>query len=127
MKAEAEYPKPISNWPGLPANLDAVFEWGSNKDLYFFKGSQYWKYDTELQSMDQSYPRDSSVWKGVPTDIDAAFQWKNGITYFFKSGWYWRFHDGSVSVQQATPPYPRDAGEWWFGCPAERLPPSIWD
>ena len=37
MKAEAEYQKTISNWPGLPANLDAVFEWFSNKDLYFFK------------------------------------------------------------------------------------------
>ena len=123
MKAEAEYPKPFSNWPGLPEKLDAVFEWGSNNDLYFFKGSQYWKYDTGVQTMDQTYPRDLSVWKGVPTDIDAAFQWENGVTYFFKAGRYWRFHDSSVSVQQATPPYPRDAGEWWFGCPAETLPP----
>ena len=37
MKAEAEYQKLISNWPVLPANFDAVFEWRSNKDLYFLK------------------------------------------------------------------------------------------
>jgi len=116
------YPKDISNWPGMPKDLDAALEWGSNKDLYFFKGSQYWKYDTQTQRMDTTYPRDMSVWKGIPYNIDAAFQWKNGATYFFKSGKYWKLDDRTVSVARNNPPYPRNTGQWWYGCPVTDLP-----
>ena len=117
------YPKDISNWR-LPANLDAAVEWGRNNDLYFFKGSQYWKYDTSLQTMDETYPRDISNWRGIPGDIDDAFQWNNGKTYFFKSGKYWRFNDETFSVDRSNPAYPRDAGQWWFGCPKKSRPAS---
>jgi len=115
------YPKDISIWQGLPSNLDAAFQWGPNNHLYFLKGSQYWKYDTDQQTMVAGNPFDMSSWTGVPVDLDAAFQWKNGKTYIFKSGQYWRFNDESFRVDRSNPPFPRDAGVWWFGCPKKRL------
>ena len=103
----------------LPDNIDAAFQWGGNEDLYFFKGSQYWKYDTRPQAsgyMVAGYPKDISAWRGIPADLDTAFQWKNGKTYFFKSGQYWKFNDREVAVERAGPSYPRNAGKRWFGC-----------
>ena len=42
----AGYPKSISEgFPGVPDNVDAAFVWGGNNKIYFFKGSQYWKFD----------------------------------------------------------------------------------
>eukprot|EP00092_Neocalanus_flemingeri_P054814 GFUD01064627.1.p1 GENE.GFUD01064627.1~~GFUD01064627.1.p1 ORF type:complete len:281 (-),score=72.18 GFUD01064627.1:90-866(-) len=111
------YPKDISEWPGLPTNLDAAIEWGKNENFYFFKGSQYWKYDTDLRTMAEGYPKDISAWQNVPGNVDAAFQWRNGKTYFFKFGNYWRFNDETVSVDRSNPTFPRDAGQWWYGCP----------
>jgi hypothetical protein len=63
-----------------------------------------------------SYPREVSEW-GLPSGIDAALQWDNGQTYFFKDGQYWRFNDRLFAVDRASPPFPRNAGQWWFGCP----------
>ena len=121
------YPRNISVWQGLPSNLDAAFQWGQNNHLYFFKGSQYWKYDTDQQAMADGNPLDISSWPDVPANLDAAFQWKNGKTYFYKSGKYWRFNDESVQVDRTNPPFPRNAGEWWFGCPKKRLTIPILD
>ena len=39
-------PKPISAWPNLPAGIEAALQYPVNNFLYFFKGTQYWKYDT---------------------------------------------------------------------------------
>jgi len=38
------YPKPISNWNGIPNNLDAALKY-SNGYTYFFKGSKYWRFN----------------------------------------------------------------------------------
>ena len=34
----AGYPKDISNWLGLPSNLNTAFSWGHGQHLLFFKG-----------------------------------------------------------------------------------------
>ena len=39
-----QYPKPIKNWNGLPNNIDAAFKW-ENGMSYFFKGSQYFRFN----------------------------------------------------------------------------------
>ena len=109
------YPRDISDWSGLPANLDAAFEFGQDGHLYFFKLSSYWKYDTELGQMSAGYPRDISDWTNIPHNVDAAFTWRNGKTYFFKSGEYWRYADDG-DLDRNNQPFPRDAGQWWFGC-----------
>ena len=53
----------------------------------------------------------------MPPSVDAALQWDNGKTYFFKGGNYWRFNDRRFEVDAG---FPRNAGEWWFGCPKLR-------
>ena len=64
--------------------------------------------------MGQEYPLCTT---GVPSGADAALQ--NGKTYFFKSGNYWRMNDDTGAVDRSNPPFPRDAGQWWFGCPKD--------
>lgn len=40
---KSTYPKPISNWEGIPNNLDAAFQW-TNGYTYFYKGNAYYRY-----------------------------------------------------------------------------------
>lgn len=105
---------------GLPeelANIDAALEWRRNGKTYFFKGSNYWRYDRTRGKIDDGYPRDISAWRGIPSDIDAAFQWKNGRSYFFKGSKYYAFDDDKVKVLEDTVnPYPRDVASYWMGC-----------
>ena len=63
------YPKPINSetWPGLPwTDVDAVVNWGNGK-AYFFKGSQYIRYDIKADRADPGYPKtiDNSTWPGI--------------------------------------------------------------
>ena len=41
---KSTYPKDISNWEGLPNNLDAAFQF-TNGYSYFFKNGQYWRFN----------------------------------------------------------------------------------
>jgi len=112
------YPKFISSgFPGIPNDIDSAFVWSGNDKIYFTKGSKYWKFDPERvpHVNTREYPKSISKW-GLPENLDGAFQWDNRRTYFFKSGQYWRFDDRTVRVAKAIPEYPRDTGEWWFGC-----------
>ena len=66
--------------------------WGRNDKIYFFKGSDYYKFDPKKNPpVDSSYPRPVSNWQGVPNNIDAALQYSNGNTYFFKQDNYYRY------------------------------------
>lgn len=41
---------------------------------YFFKGSQYWKFDN--MEMEPRYPKDiDRGFQGIPNNVDAAFVW----------------------------------------------------
>jgi len=40
----AVYPKPVSNWVGIPDNLDAA-DMYTNGFTYFFKGDKYWRFN----------------------------------------------------------------------------------
>ncbi|XP_044752537.1 matrix metalloproteinase-14 isoform X2 [Coccinella septempunctata] len=58
------YPKPISNWEGLPDNLDAGFQW-SNGYTYFFKDNGYYRFNDKAFAVDRvspAFPRDSRYW-----------------------------------------------------------------
>ncbi|KAL7870053.1 hypothetical protein AOLI_G00140410 [Acnodon oligacanthus] len=39
---DAEYPKSVSLWKGVPSDPDDVMSWGQEGDTYFFKGNSYW-------------------------------------------------------------------------------------
>jgi len=108
------YPKSISNWPGLPLGIQAAFQF-EDRNIYFFKGNNYWKFDTNKYKVPAGYPRQIADWNNIPESVDAAFTWDNGKTYFFKNGQYWRY-DPEELAGSSNPPFPRDAGHWWFGC-----------
>ena len=116
------FPKQISDgFEGIPSNVDAAFVWAKNDKIYFFKGSRYYKFDPQQNPpVADSYPRPMSNWEGVPDNIDAALQYSNGATYFFKNSQYYRFDEETNAVDRGGPSYPRNTGQWWFGCRADR-------
>ena len=38
------YPKPVSNWEGIPSNIDDALQY-TNGYTYFFKNGRYWRFD----------------------------------------------------------------------------------
>jgi len=114
-KLDSGFPKQISDgFEGIPNNIDSAFVWNYNGKIYFFKGTKYWKFDPNSDPpVQESYPRPIANWDGVPSKLDAALQYKNGNSYFFKNNKYYRFNSQSLAVERS---YPRNTGEWWFGC-----------
>lgn len=58
------YPKPISNWEGIPDNIDDALKY-KNGFTYFFKNGQYWRFDDRAFKVDKanpSFPRQAGVW-----------------------------------------------------------------
>eukprot|EP00088_Acartia_fossae_P048170 TRINITY_DN5249_c1_g1_i1.p1 TRINITY_DN5249_c1_g1~~TRINITY_DN5249_c1_g1_i1.p1 ORF type:complete len:549 (+),score=103.37 TRINITY_DN5249_c1_g1_i1:35-1648(+) len=58
------YPRTISNWDGIPNNLDAAVQY-SNGKIYFFKNGKYYRWNDDTFSVDTgnpSYPRDTGFW-----------------------------------------------------------------
>ncbi|MEE6521136.1 hypothetical protein FKM82_019196 [Ascaphus truei] len=66
-----------TKWKKLPASLDAAVRMQNptaNQDgnIFFFKGSNYWKYDNDR--MEPGYPKKiKDGFPGVPNNLDAAF------------------------------------------------------
>ncbi|XP_054090615.1 matrix metalloproteinase-14 isoform X3 [Zeugodacus cucurbitae] len=73
---KSSYPKPISNWEGLPNNIDAALQY-TNGYTYFFKGDKYYRFNDRTFSVDAAnppFPRPSAHWwfgcKNVPSSTD---------------------------------------------------------
>jgi hypothetical protein len=76
-KADPGYPLPIQgHWPGFPASfaagVNAAVLWNNGK-AYFFKGSEYIRYDVATDKTDAGYPKPiTGNWPGLfASDIDA--------------------------------------------------------
>lgn len=124
-KVDAGYPQPIAgNWAGLERfsggarDIDDVLEVSGSK-LYFFKGSQYIRYNlTTGDKADKNYPIDVSgaTWSGVqqwPLGLDAAVKRNNSIAYLFNGGEYVRYN---LITDKAESGYPRPVdGATWPG------------
>ncbi|XP_075235425.1 matrix metalloproteinase 1 isoform X2 [Lycorma delicatula] len=117
-KVDGDYPKEISEgFTGIPDSIDAAMVWSGNGKIYFFKGKKFWRFDpTQKPPVKNTYPKPIANWEGIPDNLDAALHYTNGYTYFFKGGSYYRFNDRNFAVDSADPPFPRNAGYWWFGC-----------
>uniref|UniRef100_A0A3Q0QQB0 Matrix metallopeptidase 21 n=1 Tax=Amphilophus citrinellus TaxID=61819 RepID=A0A3Q0QQB0_AMPCI len=90
-------PVPLqTGWHGIPMDgVDAyVHVWSRKRDaVYFFRGTQFWKYDSENDQVFRQdpeghrYPRlISEGFPGVPSPIDTAFyDRRDSHIYFFKN------------------------------------------
>ncbi|XP_055530959.1 matrix metalloproteinase-14 isoform X2 [Wyeomyia smithii] len=61
---KSTYPKPISNWEGLPNNIDAALQY-TNGYTYFFKDDKYYRFNDRTFSVDVSdppFPRPVAHW-----------------------------------------------------------------
>ncbi|WP_219835385.1 hemopexin repeat-containing protein [Paenibacillus sp. R14(2021)] len=87
-------PRKIADqWPGVwPDRIDAAVNWGNGK-LYFFRGSEYLRYDITLDRVDPEYPKPiGDWWPGVwPDNIDAVLYQGGQKAYFFKGSEYRRY------------------------------------
>jgi hypothetical protein len=117
------YPKPIAgNWPGMSdvgfaSGIDAAVNWADGK-IYFFKGSQYVRYDLPSNKVEPGYPKPiAGNWPGVAgtgfeNGIDDAVNYGNGKVYFFKGDQYLRLDHATKKVDTG---YPLPIGLFWPG------------
>ncbi|XP_012510802.1 PREDICTED: matrix metalloproteinase-21 [Propithecus coquereli] len=104
----------LVGWHGIPTqNVDAfVHIWTWRRDeRYFFKGNQYWRYDSDK---DQAYAEDeqgksypkliSEGFPGIPSPLDTAFyDRRQQLIYFFKESLVFAF---DVNRNQVLKSYP---------------------
>jgi hypothetical protein len=115
----------ISNgFPGLPNNLDAAvfvpyeISKRANK-IYFFRSSEYWRWDVTNNKMDPGYPKSlEDGWPGLPISINMAVYggaMKNAIDsklYLFRGNRYWRW---DLKTDEMDKGYPRFVDKYWPG------------
>jgi len=62
---DISYPRPISNWEGIPNNVDSAMQY-SNGKTYFFKDGRYYRFDDEKFTLDEDanppFPRETGFW-----------------------------------------------------------------
>lgn len=99
-------------WNDLPKNythIDAVYERGDKK-IVFFIGNQYYLYNGN--ELERGFPKPLTN-LGLPESlekIDGAMVWgHNGKTYFFSGTMYWKFDEDVGKVELD---YPRDMSMW---------------
>ncbi|XP_027145262.1 matrix metallopeptidase-21 isoform X1 [Larimichthys crocea] len=106
-------------WRGIPMDgVDAyVHVWSRKKDaVYFFKGTQFWRYDSENDRVfrkdpeGQRYPRlISEGFPGVFGPIDTAFyDRRDSHIYFFKNTLVYAFNVEANSLARGFPKNIRD-------------------
>ena len=105
---------------GLPlslANMNAVFIWEKNQVTYFFKGTQYWRYNERIRRTVRGpsrnpYPRKiRSAWK-FPDHIDTAVTWLNGRSYVFLGSQYLKLRKRSLVLDGGL----RNTARRWMKC-----------
>ena len=127
--ADTGYPRIIENsWQGWPIGFDsidaALVGEGPFKDkIYFFKGSQYFRFDLSQKRVEPGYPKMIvGRWPGWPMDftggIDAALSGGGpykGKAYFFKGDQYIRY---DWETDRTDPGYPKRISDTWQGWPS---------
>lgn len=117
---DSGYPQPLSAWnfpPYFTKGIDAALN-GSGAytgKAYFFKGSQYVRYDWMNDAPDPGYPQSLSTWGfdgAFATGIDCALEGHgpySGKAYFFKGSQYIRYDWVADKLDDG---YPQPLGEW---------------
>ncbi|XP_030841702.1 matrix metalloproteinase-17 [Strongylocentrotus purpuratus] len=54
-------PQPLSHWNGFPSDsVDAAFQWANDR-IYFFKGSEYYRFNDNTTAVDEGYPINTAI------------------------------------------------------------------
>lgn len=99
-------------WVLLQSFLFLIYSY-SNGFTYFFKGTQYFRFNSNTQEVEPGYPRNiSSYWKGTPSNIEGALPWYNGGVYVFKDTqtWFFLHSEDSIGVSSS---FPNSITKWW--------------
>uniref|UniRef100_H3BBN7 Matrix metallopeptidase 14 n=1 Tax=Latimeria chalumnae TaxID=7897 RepID=H3BBN7_LATCH len=66
---DADYPKSISVWEGIPESPRAAFMGNSEVYTYFYKGNKYWKFNNQKLKVEPGYPKSVlQDWMGCDRD-----------------------------------------------------------
>ena len=85
--------------------------------IYFFRGSEYLRYDMIADRVSDGYPRPiAGNWPGWPAawadGVDGCIGWSNGLVYFFKGANYIRYDMNTDRVTKAPSPISPAWGNW---------------
>jgi hypothetical protein len=98
------------------STIDAAIEWPNGK-AYFFRSSEYERYDVAKDRVDPGYPAQiAGNWPGFPASfasgIDAGIVWPTGKAYFFKGSEYIRY---DIATDRVDAGYPAPIEGNWPG------------
>ncbi|KAM4702817.1 matrix metalloproteinase-21 [Rhinophrynus dorsalis] len=124
-----------TGWHGIPTqNIDAfVHVWTWTKDAsYFFKGTQYWRYDCEN---DKAYEEDtegkmyprliSDGFPGIPSPINTAFfDRRKQYIYFFKDTQVYAF---DINTNKVVSNFPKRITDFFPAVAANNHPKGYLD
>lgn len=93
----------IHFWYDLPADINAAYERYHDQHIIFFKGTEYWEYDSLYPI--SGFPKPiSQLSTDLPTNVDAVMTYNEFYkTYFFKGDMVWRFDEGTKTVDVNWP------------------------
>ncbi|XP_068430659.1 stromelysin-3-like [Clinocottus analis] len=103
---------------GLPVtDIQAALKWEEDhvEKVYIFKSASFWRFNPQVNRVDDVHPRSLHEWGGVPGHLDAAFLDKYGYANFLSGLHYWRFDPVALKVLDG---FPRSIGMDFFGCSA---------
>lgn len=90
----------------LPFYIDGAMTWHDGR-TYFFKGTNYWRYNDAEGKCDSGYPKPiKEGWGGMQGPIDAVFLGnikKSYATYFFKGSSYYQYRKEHGQVSHPQP------------------------
>lgn len=126
------YPKPIADyWHGWPAawanGIDGCVGW-PNGLVYFFKGSEYLRYDLNQDKVTGAPRAIASAWGSWPSSWSGARMngggvWPSGIAYLFSGPDYIRY-SVAADAAQGSPRTIKDNWVRWPGYVAPNPNPS---
>ncbi|XP_043287822.1 matrix metalloproteinase-14 isoform X2 [Venturia canescens] len=101
---KSTYPKLLSNWEGVPDNIDAALKY--NGFTYFFKGNAYYRFNDASFSVDRDnpeFPRSSGYWwfgcKSANKGTLGNVRWNGGYPSIDNSFFY-----GNLEKLGGNPP-----------------------